>query len=230
MPMWGVRARGPRGRRRYGTANVPLWKNTRGGPSGGGLVIFGIDHEATAHAFAFAFGVQVGFVAKGEVDDATLARRHRAEVIWRAGLANFFGGDSGGHPEFLNALCALAVAIEGNLFMFAGRQAKHFERDQFKGAEKFSSTVEQESRVGAGKIHEDLGLFPIPILGQRWIDDDAILKAKTAVVDDGLEEFVDLFGGGDFVGNGHRIQLSAISRRLLGRAWNQVTPGAKALI
>ncbi len=38
------------------------------------LLILGIDDQAAAHAFTFAFGVQVGFVAQGEVDDAALAR------------------------------------------------------------------------------------------------------------------------------------------------------------
>ncbi len=35
-----------------------------GGGPGGGLVVFGIDDEAAAHALAFAFGMQIGFVAE----------------------------------------------------------------------------------------------------------------------------------------------------------------------
>ena len=87
--------------------------------------------------------------------------------------------------------------------MFSGRQAKHLERQQFKGAQQFSAAIEQQGGVGSGEVHENFRFFPITILLQRGIDHDPILKAKPAVGDDGLQELVNLFGGSDFVGNGH---------------------------
>ena len=93
---------------------------------------------------------------------------------------------------------------------------QHFNADEFEGAEEFSAAVEEKGRVGAGEVDEDLRFFPVAVLRDRGIDDDAIFEAKSAVSDDGLKEFVDLFSGGDFVGNGHEFssQLSAVSYQL----------------
>lgn len=133
------------------------------------------------------------------MDDTALARGHRAELIGRAGLANFFGGDGGGGAEFLNSLRAMVVAVEADLFVFAGGQPQHFQGEQLEGAQEFSAAVEQQGGVGASEIDEDLGLFPVAIVGDGRVDDDAVFQVKTAVGDDGLEEFVDLVGGGDFI-------------------------------
>jgi hypothetical protein len=105
----------------------------------------------------------------------------------------------------------MILAVERNLLVLSGRQAQHFQSEEFEGAEKLSATIEEKSGVGAGEIDENFGLLPIAILGQRRVDNDAVFQAKATVIDDGLEESVDLVSGGDFVGNGHRFsfQLSA---------------------
>jgi len=96
--------------------------------------------------------------------------------------------------------------------VFAGGQAEHFEGEEFEGTEKLSAPVEKERGVGAGEVDEDFRLFPIAVLGERRVDDDAVFETESAVGDDGLEEGVDFVSGGDFVGNGHEIgpQTSAV--------------------
>ena len=116
-----------------------------------------------------------------------------------------------GGAQFLDAQRALILAVEGNLFVLAGRQAQHFEGEEFEGAQQFSAAIEQEGGVGAGEVDENFRLLPVAVLGQRRIDDDPVFEAESAVGDDGLEEGVDLIGGGEFVGNGHGVGLLAIS-------------------
>jgi len=43
------------------------------GFAGGWFVVGGVDDYAAAHAFAVAFGAEVGLVAQGQVNDAALA-------------------------------------------------------------------------------------------------------------------------------------------------------------
>jgi hypothetical protein len=83
---------------------------------------------------------------------------------------------------------------------------EHLEREQFKGAQQLSATIEQKRGIGAGEVDQDFGLLPVAILRKRRVDDDAVLEVKTAVSDNGLKELVDLIGGSDFV---HK-KLSAI--------------------
>ena len=94
--------------------------------------------------------------------------------------------------------------------MLAGRQAEHFKRQKFEGTQKFSAAVDEERRVGAGEVDEDFGLLPVAVLRKRRIDDDPVFEAESTVSNDGGEKFVDLVGGGEFVGNGH-WWLSAFS-------------------
>src|SRR5580698_10134944 len=152
------------------------------------------------------------------MNDAALARGHGAELVGRSGAANFFGGDGGCGAEFLDAERALILAVEGDLFVLSGGKVQHFEGEQFEGAEKLSTAIEEQWRVGSGEVDEDLRLLPVAIFGKWRIDDDAVFEAKSALGDDGLQKFVDLVGGGEFVGNGHEVssQLSAVSFQLDG--------------
>src|SRR5258708_14936283 len=175
------------------------------GPGDSGLIVCRIEDDAAVEAFAVAFGAEVGLVAEGEGEDAGGGRGHRSEVERRARLANFFGSDAGSHAQFLEADGALVLAVEGNLFVLGGRQMQDFKGQQFEGAEKFGAAIEQQRGIGTGEVDEDLVLLPI---GWRWrIDYDAVFEMESAVGDDGLEEFVDAVGGGEFV---HR-KLLAIS-------------------
>jgi hypothetical protein len=170
------------------------WEGPAGGPSGGRFVICGVEDYAAVEAFAVAFGAEVGLIAEGQVDDAALARGHGSEVEWGSGLANFLGSDRGGHAKFLQADGALILAVEGNLFVVAGRQVEDFEGQQFEGAEKFGAAIEEQGGVGAGEVDEDFRLLPV---GGGWgIDYDPVFEVESSVGDYGLEEFVDAVGGG----------------------------------
>jgi hypothetical protein len=107
----------------------------------------------------------------------------------------------------------MILAVERNLLVLAGRQAEHFKGEKFEGAEEFATAIEQECGVGTGEVDENLRLLPVAVFGHGRIDDDAVLEAESTERDDGLEELVDLFGGGEFVRNRHGFssQLSAVS-------------------
>jgi len=89
--------------------------------------------------------------------------------------------------------------------VLAAGKTKHFECEEFEGAEEFSATVEEKSGVGSGEVDENFGALPVAVLGQGRVDGDAVFEVEASVGDYGLEEFVDLFGGGEFVGNGHCV-------------------------
>lgn len=144
------------------------------------------------------------------MDDAALARGHRAEVVRSSRPANLLGCDVGRGAQLLNAQGAAILAVEADFLVLPGSKVEHLEREQFKRAQQFSAAIEQKRGVGAGKVDENFRLFPVAILRERWVDDDAVLEVKTAVSDDGLKELVDLIGGSDFV---HK-KPSAISRPL----------------
>jgi len=177
-----------------GVVRKTLWKGALCGLAGGSFVVRGIENNAAVKTLAVTFGTEIGLVAQRQVDNAPLARRHGSEVEGSAGLANFFGGDAGSHAEFLEADGALVLAVERYLFMLAGRQAQDFEGQKFEGAEKFAAAIQQEGGIWAGKVDEYLGLLPLTL--RRRVDDDAVLQVKTAVGNDGLQEFIDLVGGG----------------------------------
>src|ERR1700722_1230370 len=113
-----------------------------------GFVVCGVEDYAAVEALAVTFGAEIGLVAEGEVDDAALARGHRGEMKWGAGLANFFGGYACAHAKFLEADGALVFAVEGNFFVVGGGQAQNLEGQQFESAEKFSAAIEEKSGVG----------------------------------------------------------------------------------
>ena len=131
-------------------------------------------------------------------------------MVRSSGLADFLGGDISGGPQFLDAHGTAILAVEADFLVLAGSKVQHLERKQFKGAQQLSAAVEQERGIGAGEVDENFRLFPVAILGERWVDDDAVFEAKTAMGDDGLEELIDLIGSSDFV---HK-KFSAISRQL----------------
>src|SRR6202140_360885 len=149
-----------------------------------------------------------------EMNDPPLPRRHRTELVWRPGPAYVFRGDGRRGTQLLNSQRALILAIEANLLMLARRQPQHLESQQFQSAQQFSPAIEQQGRVGPGEIHQNLRLLPVAVFRQRWIYDDPVLQPKSAVRHYGLQKLINLFCGSEFVGNGHEIQLSALSRQL----------------
>ena len=116
--------------------------------------------------------------------------------------------------------------------MLIAREAEHLQRQQFDGAQHFGAAFQEQSRVGTGKFNQDLGAFPVSLFGKWRIDGDAVFQAQAAMGDDALQEFIDLVGGGDFVGNGHKealsYQPSALSSCLLRLTFASILNGSFA--
>jgi len=142
-------------------------------------------------------------IAKREVDDAALARRHGRELVWGSRPADFFGGNIGGQAQLFQAHGPVVHAVEADFLMLIAREAQHPQRTQFDGTKHFGTAFQEQSRVWAGKFNQDLRALPVPLFGNWRINRDAVFQAQATMSDDAAQEFVDLIGGGDFVGNGH---------------------------
>jgi len=95
-------------------------------------------------------------------------------------------------------------AIEVNFLVLITGQAEHLEREQFKSAQQFCAALQQQRRVGTGELHQDLRPFPIAFFGQGRVDGDPVFQAQTTLADYATQQFIDLVGGLDFVGNCHK--------------------------
>ena len=102
-------------------------------------------------------------------------------------------------------------AVEADFLMLVARQAEHFERQKFDRAQQLASPLQQQRRIRTDEFHQNLRTLPVALLGEGRINGDAVLSAQTPVADNPFQQIVDLVGGGDFVGNGHRVKLLAIS-------------------
>ena len=148
-----------------------------------------------ARAFVFALGVEVFFIAQGEVDHAAFARRHGSKTVGDSGLADFFGGGGGRAVEFLQTQGAMVLTIEGNLFVVSMREMKDLEGEQFEGAEQLGVAREQERGIRTGEVHKNLGLLPVAVIGaDLGVHDNAVLQPEAAEGEDGAEELVELIG------------------------------------
>src|SRR5579864_343022 len=131
-------------------------------------------------------------------------------MVRSSGPANLLGGNVGRGAQFLNAQGAAILAVETDFLVLTRSQVQHFKRKQFKRAQQLSAAIEQKSGVRTREVDENFRFFPVAILRERRVDDDAVLEVKTAVSDDGLKELVDLIGGSDFV---HRAAFSYLGLR-----------------
>jgi hypothetical protein len=147
------------------------------------------------------------------VDDAAFAGRHGREAIRSAGLAYALRRNVGRGSQLFQAQGTVVHAIEAYLLVLVARQTQHLNREQFDRPQQFRATLEKQAAVRARKFHQDFWLLPVAILRQRRIDGNPILQTEPGVGNNPTQEFVDLFGSGDFVGNSHKgsFQLSAIS-------------------
>ena len=143
-------------------------------------------------------------IAQSEVDNSPLARGHRSEVERSSRLAHFFGGHRGGHAQFFEPQGALILAVEGNLLVLARGKMQHLQSKKFEGTEEFSAAIEKQNRVGTGEVDQDFRFLPVAVLGDGRVNRDAVFETQATVGNNGLEEFVDLLGSGEFVGDGHK--------------------------
>src|SRR5690348_10109701 len=110
--------------------------------------------------FAAGLGAEVGGVAQGQVDDATLAGGHGSEFIRRTGTANLFSSNSGGCAQFVQTKRAEVATVEDDQVVLVAAQMQHFQGEIFEGAKQFAAALEQKIAVGAGQFDEDLRALP----------------------------------------------------------------------
>ena len=96
------------------------------------------------------------------------------------------------------------LAVEPDFLVLVALQVQNLRPQQFKGAQQFAAALEQQSRIGPGEFHENFRMLPLAILRDRRIDRDPVFQFESAIGDDGLQKFANLFGGSNFVGNWHR--------------------------
>ena len=118
-------------------------------------------------------------------------------------LAHAFGGNIGGQAQLLQTGGAEVLAVEADLLVLVGRQAQHLQRDMLEGAQQFAAVFQHQRAVGAGELDQDLGALPFAIGADRRVDGDLVAQAEIAGGEDRVQQFADLLGGGDFVGDGH---------------------------
>src|SRR5258708_1890437 len=121
---------------------TPLWDHPARRLACGGPVVRWGEGHTTPKSFAVPFGAQGCMVAQGVVGDTTPARGHGSKGVGSSGLAHFFGGNRGGHPQFFEPQGTLILAIEGNLPMLAGGKVQHFQSKKFEGTKEFSAAIE----------------------------------------------------------------------------------------
>jgi len=119
-----------------------------------------------------------------------------AALLTAGGIASFYRLPIEAYPDVVD------VAVDV-ITIWPGHAAEEVER-------LVTTALEKESGVGSGELDEDFGMLPFALFRNRGIDGDAVFEFESAVGDHGLEKFSDFFGGSDFVGDGHRVQLLAL--------------------
>ncbi len=84
----------------------------------------------------------------------------------------------------------------------SGLQPQRLQSQGLDGAHQLGAAVEKLAALRTTQLDEDLGPLPIIAIRGRRIDRDAVLQAEATLRVEHLQEFVDLFGGCDFVLHG----------------------------
>src|SRR5579864_5421028 len=133
------------------------------------------------------------------MQNSALARGHGREIVRRAGLSNFVGGNPRRHTQFFQTCFAMAHAIKVDLLVLVARKAQHLHGQQFERAKQFGPTLEQKRSIWPRELYEDFGTLPVAVLGHRRIDGDAIFQLESGVLDHAGEKCVELVCRFDFV-------------------------------
>ena len=108
-------------------ADFALW-NSSGQRLRSGLVVFGVDNQATSSTFALAFRTKAGVIAQREMDYPALAGRHWSELVGHSSLEHSFGGDISGDPKLFKPHRSLIHAVKAYFFVLVARKVKHLQR------------------------------------------------------------------------------------------------------
>src|ERR1035441_638140 len=81
-----------------------------------------------------------------------------------------------------------------------------------EGAQQFAATFEDEWAVAAREFHFDDRLVEI-VLGRGRVDEDLVAEMEVSGGNDSVQQFADLFCGGNLVGDWHsRMSVPPTSR------------------
>src|ERR1700722_12743805 len=75
------------------------------------FVILGINHHTPPWPFAIALGEKIRFLPQSQMHNSPLSRRHRREVIRRAGSSDIFSRNGSRHTQLLQTNRPLILAI-----------------------------------------------------------------------------------------------------------------------
>src|ERR1035438_6609973 len=77
-----------------------------------------------------------------------------------------------------------------------------------EGAQQFAATFEDEWAVAAREFYFDDRLVEV-VLGRGRVDEDLVAEMEVSGGNDSVEQFADLFGGGNLVSDWHsRVPLT----------------------
>ena len=82
-------------------------------------------------------------------------------------------------------------------------EAQHLQGEVLERAQQFATALQDQVAVGPGKFDEDVGAFPVALLGQGRVHRDAVLQLESALDDGGAEKALNFFGRDDFVRERH---------------------------
>jgi hypothetical protein len=118
----------------------------------------GVDDDLAVLAHADTFGAYAGDILEGEVDDAALARGHGIEAKGLLGGLDAFGGDTGSHAKLLKAQCAIAAAIEVNLFVVDRLESQSAKGEMLESFEELGAMLEEKFFIAAVEVGDDFGV------------------------------------------------------------------------
>src|SRR5271154_4749669 len=112
---------------------------------------YGVDDQLAAVAEAFTLRAHAGCAGEFEMDDAPLARRHRIEAEFLAGLAHALRGDARRKFQFLEPRGAVVAAIEAHAVVQARVKPQPAVRQMLEREKKFRVAIEQQFLIRAPK-------------------------------------------------------------------------------
>ena len=122
------------------------------------------------------------------MDDAPLARSHRAELVRRAGLLDLLRSGLGLRAQLFDALHAVVVHIEDQPVAILVRDAQGLERQLLQGQKQFRPAVQEHARVRSLEIDHQLGAdHREPALHLEYV----VVDVKVGRVEHGIEKVID---------------------------------------
>jgi hypothetical protein len=119
-------------------------------------------------------------VAKGEMEQTALARRHGSEGERNPSALDFFRRHVGRHLQLILAGCTVAFAVEYHAIMLFGVKVESFMGDKFQRTKQLSPTFQDQITVRAGKFNQYFRGSHGKTCAGRRIHGDSIFQFEAA--------------------------------------------------